>query len=73
MYSERSMSKTVTRSPSAAFEMAVSAATAQIPSRIQGVYSGEAIACGNRNGALEVLQRNQSSISWQRGDILLGI
>lgn len=56
MYSERSMSKTMTQSPPAAFEIVVSAATAQIPSRIQGLYSGEAIACGSRKGALEVLQ-----------------
>ena len=56
MYSERSMSKTVTHSPPATFEIVVSAATAQIPSRIQDVYSGEAIACGSRKGALEVLQ-----------------
>jgi hypothetical protein len=56
MYSERSMSKTVIHSTPAAFEIVVSAATAQISSRMQGVYSGEAIACGSRKGALEVLQ-----------------
>jgi hypothetical protein len=73
MYSERSMSKTVTHSPPAALEIVVSAATAQIPSRIQGVCSWEALACGNRKGALEVLQKKSVLISWQRGDILLGI
>ena len=57
MYSERSMSKTVTHSPPAAFEIVVSAATAQIPSRIQGVYSWEGLASGSRKSALEVLQK----------------
>lgn len=56
MYSERSMSNTVTRSSPAAFEIVESAAIAQIPSRIQGVVSGKAIACGRRKGALEILQ-----------------